>query len=173
MVTSGTYQKHPHFRSQQRLTLLSETLLRLARESAWQLQAWAVFSNHYHFVGISQTSAKALPKFLARLHAFTALAINRQDDTPGRRVWFEYWDSQITNEKAYFARLNYVHNNAVKHGLVRVASRYPWCSAGWFELRATPAFFKTVMRFPCDRIRVPDDFTVNITDIGQPSECGT
>ena len=35
--------------------------------------------------------------------------------------------------KSYLARLNYVHQNPVKHGLVRVANQYRWCSAAWLE----------------------------------------
>jgi hypothetical protein len=39
-------------------------------------------------------------------------------------------------EKSWLARLNYVHQNAVKHGLVPIAHQYPWCSAPWFETNA-------------------------------------
>jgi putative transposase len=86
--------------------------------------------------------------------------INEQDGTPKRKVWFQYWESHITFHRSYLARLNYVYQNPVKHGIVRVASDYPWCSAGWFERKANRAFFRTVMNFPCDRIDIPDDFEV-------------
>jgi putative transposase len=165
IVTAGTYGKLSFFRFADRLTLLCERLLSLAAESNWQLQAWAVFPNHYHFIAISPPNAKSLKRFLARLHAGTAKELNELDSSPGRRVWFEYWDTRIVYERAYLARLNYVHNNAVKHGLVRQASRYPWCSAGWFESKANPAFFKTVMAFPAERVKVRDDFAVSPDDI--------
>lgn len=84
--------------------------------------------------------------------------LNRLDDTPGRKVWFQYWDSPITFEKSYLARLNYVHRNAVHHGLVADPAAYKWCSAAWFERTAEHAFFRTVWEFPCDRLHVADDF---------------
>ena len=56
------------------------------------------------------------------------------------------------------ARLNYVHQNAVKHKLVTVANQYPWCSAAWFERVATPAQVKTIYEFKIDRVKVEDDF---------------
>jgi hypothetical protein len=56
---------------------------------------------------------------------------------------------------------SYVHENAVHHGLVSVASNYPCCSAGWFEQRAEPSFRKTILSFPCDTINVRDDFVVS------------
>jgi len=61
-------------------------------------------------------------------------------------------------EKSYLARLNYVHHNAVKHGLVRLANQYPWCSAAWFEREASPAMVASIYRFKIDKLSVRDDF---------------
>ncbi len=82
------------------------------------------------------------------------------DQVPGRQVWHNFWETRLTFEKSYFARLNYTHHNAVKHGLVRVANQYPWCSAGWFERTATPVEVKTIYGFKTDRLQVGDDFQV-------------
>jgi putative transposase len=54
-----------------------------------------------------------------------------------------------------------VHRNAVHHKLVPEPSLYPWCSAGWFQRRATPPFFKTIMSFGIERLKVPDEFDVD------------
>ena len=64
-------------------------------------------------------------------HANTARAVNDLDGLEGRQVWHNFWDKHLTYEKSYLARLNYVHQNAVKHGLAPVANQYPWCSAAW------------------------------------------
>ena len=165
MVTAGTYQKAPLFRTPQRLTMLCERLLALAQEGGWELQAWAVFPNHYHFIAIPSGAASSLRKLVWRLQGGTSKAINDLDGMRGRKVWFQFWDTRITYQRAYLARLNYVHNNAVKHGLVREATLYPWCSAGGFQLKATPAFFKTVMSFPSDRVSIEDDFPVSPEDV--------
>ena len=53
LVTAGTYLKDHHFQGASRLGVLCRGLLKLAWEFGWQLEAWAVFSNHYHFVGHS------------------------------------------------------------------------------------------------------------------------
>ena len=60
IVTAGTYQKKHFFRGQQRLDLLETNLLRIATQFGWQVEAWAVFSNHYHFVAHATPDAKAL-----------------------------------------------------------------------------------------------------------------
>jgi len=165
MVTAATYHKEPLFRSAKRLTLLCEKLLELAPQHGWKLEAWAVFPNHYHFVAIAKEKAETLPRLIGHLHTVTAKEINGQDETPGRKVWFQYWDSHLTYPRSFLARLNYVHCNAVKHGLVREPTQYPWCSAGWFEREAERPFYQTVMRIRSDRINVKDDFNVNLADI--------
>ena len=159
MITSATYQKIPIFDAADRLTLLSNSLFDLAEAYALQLQAWAIFANHYHLIAECPIP-RNLKKFTRHLHSSTAIAINGQDNSPGRKVWFQYWESHLTFQRSYFARLSYVHHNPVRHGLVHTPSSYPWCSAGWFERKANPAFFKTIMTFPNDKLEIPDDFAV-------------
>ncbi|HEV2224220.1 MAG TPA: transposase, partial [Candidatus Acidoferrales bacterium] len=114
MVTAGTYQKQPFFSSAKRLTYLHDSLLHFAARYGWRLEAWTVFPNHYHFIAISPKKAATLPRFISHLHTFTAKEINRDDEAPGRKVWFQYWDSRITYQRSYLARLSYVHSNAVR-----------------------------------------------------------
>jgi REP-associated tyrosine transposase len=161
IVTAGTYQKAPHFRTRARLQVLHRGLLSVALESDWRLEAWAVFSNHYHFVGHSpDDGADNLGQMLGLLHEKTAKWINRLDERPGREVWHNFWETRLTHERSYLARLNYVHQNPVKHGLVAVANQYPWCSAGWFERTARPAQVKTIYGFKIDKLKVLDDYDV-------------
>jgi putative transposase len=165
MVTAGTYLKQPLFRGAERLRYLCEMLLELAEKYAWQLQAWAVFPNHYHFVALSPAQDASLTEFTCHLHSVTAIEVNRWDQAPGRQAWFQYWDTQLTFQRSYLARLSYVHKNAVHHGLVREPSLYLWCSAGWFQRRAATSFYKTVMGMKVDRVRVTDDYTVACSDV--------
>ncbi len=158
MVTGGTFRKIPYFHSPDRLDFFRDRLFKLSDEFGWQLQAWAILTNHYHFVAASPEEASNLSKFLGKLHMTTAKELNKLDSTPGRKVWFEYWDSRITFETSYLSRLKYVHFNPVKHGITENAEDYPWCSASWFSSCATPAFAATVNCFKTDRIQVTDDF---------------
>ena len=87
----------------------------------------------------------------------TAEQLNLWDNKPGRKVWFQFWDSH-TYERSYLARLNYVHQNPVRHGVVAVAEQYKWCSAKWFSQNAPPALAKSVGSFKIDQVNVPDDF---------------
>ncbi|HEX9047844.1 MAG TPA: hypothetical protein VF988_12525 [Verrucomicrobiae bacterium] len=160
-VTGATYEKTHHFRGANRLRVLHRGLLTLAQQFDWHLEAWAVFSNHYHFVAHSPATAEdasSLSAMLRMLHVKTAEWTNKLDHIPNRQVWFNFWDTRLTNQRSYLARLNYVHQNAVKHRLVPVASQYPWCSAAWFERNASPAMVKAIYRFKTDRISTTDDY---------------
>jgi putative transposase len=159
IVTAATYQKDLHFISPVRLTFLTNLLLALAEKYGCSLRAWAVFANHYHFVGVP-AERETLRRLTQHLHADTARYVNEADGVTGRKVWFQYWETQLTYHRSYLARLGYVHGNAVRHRLVRAADEYPWCSAGWFRRRAARSFYRTVMEFPVDRVIVPDDFGV-------------
>jgi putative transposase len=159
MVTAGTCDKYHFFRRTELLELLHDSLLKLAERYHCSLQAWATFSNHYHFVAFIP-EAPTLRKLISHLHTLTATEANRFDNSQGRKVRFQYWDTHLTFEKSYLARLNYVHQNAVKHSLALKATAYPYCSAGWFERTASPSFLKTVGSFRTDQLQVSDDFDV-------------
>jgi len=161
MVTAGTHRKEAIFGTAARLDFVCWSLQEVARKYAWNLQAWAVFPNHYHFVALSPEKPETLRALIRHLHSVTAIAANRRDGAPERKVWFEYWDAQIRNDKSYFARLSYVHHNPVHHRLVPVAARYPWCSAGWLERKAPRSFFRTIMDFPHSRVKVLDNYSVD------------
>lgn len=133
----------------------------MANDFGWRLEAWAVFSNHYHFIGHTPDNAdsgESLSSMLGVLHTKTASWIRGMNPNPVEKVWHNYRETRLTYQQSYLARLNYVHQNAVKHGLVSVANQYPWCSAGWFERVAAEAMVKSIYRFKADRIKVEDDF---------------
>ena len=158
-VTAGTYLKQHHFRDTLRLDVLQRGLLTVATDFGWQLEAWFVCSNHYHFIAHSpEATANTLTPMLRTLHSKLAHWVNKLDNTPGRHVWHNFWDTRLTYEKAYLARLHYTHANAVHHGLVHEPSQYPWCSAAWFERTATPAQVKTIYSIKTDTLHVRDDY---------------
>ena len=162
-VTASTYLRQNHFAGKVRLAVLHRGLLKVPDKFDWRLEAWAVFSNHYHFIGHSPETgdtAVSLSQMLGYLHEQTAKWVNKLDAANTRQVWHNFRETRLTYEKSYLARLNYVHQNPVKHGLVPVANQYPWCSARWFERTATPAQIKTIYRFKTDKMKMSDDFDV-------------
>ena len=147
-----------HLHSPQRRDWFQSTLHKLAADFGWRLEAWAVLSNHYHFVAHSPPgSAQSLAPFVKKLHSLTTQKLNMLDGTPGRsRLWHNYRETHLTLPNAYLARLNYVHQNAVHHGLVKRASQWAWCSALEFKEAVSPAWVRTVASFKFDQIARED-----------------
>jgi len=158
MITASTHQKRPFFNSPEKKDRLQEILFQVAEEFGWNMEAWAILSNHYHLVLKSPEDSGNFPHFINKFHAVTARNLNVTDRTPGRKVWFQYWDTRITHRDSYLARLAYVHLNPVHHGLVERAESYPWCSAAWFCQHASGSLQEEVLRFRTDRLMLGDDF---------------
>jgi putative transposase len=162
-VTCGTWLKQHRFRETGRRDFVCAALVETAAEFGWKLEAWAVFSNHYHLVARSPAEdedAASLGEWQGKLHTITGEHANLRDGASGRKVWHNYRETWLTFEKSYFARLNYTHQNAVKHGLVSEAAKYPWCSAGWFERSCPAGHVKTIYSFKTDKLKIPDDYDV-------------
>jgi putative transposase len=90
------------------------------------IRAWVVLPNHYHL--LIEGDLRAFARGVARLHNGIATRWNREDGTPGRKVWHRFADRVIRSEKHCYASLNYIHANAVKHGHVATADAWPWSS---------------------------------------------
>ena len=158
IITAGTYQKEHYFHDAERLNLLMDNLFKFSLEYEIKLQAWAILSNHYHFIAMTPEKPGTLKKLIQRLHGVTSKEINRMDGKKGRKVWFQYWDTKLTYERSYLARLKYVNYNPVHHGIVENALHYKWCSASWFENNADRSFFKRVKELKINRVNITDDF---------------
>jgi putative transposase len=84
MAICGTYLKRHHFQSSERLPLLWEALPRLAAKHSWNLQAWAVFSNHYHWVGLSPRDPTTLRTLVSELRTETSNRVERSRPHSGK-----------------------------------------------------------------------------------------
>jgi putative transposase len=159
-VTARTLDRIGHFTDEKRLSFVRDRLLELGRNYGWEMEAWAVLVNHYHFVAhttAAQNSAESLRKLLKHLHADVTRQVNRWDQTEGRKIWHNYRDKLLTFPESYYARLNYTHANAVHHGLVSRARDYEWCSAPGFEMTCTRAWVETIGTFKYERIAMEDE----------------
>ena len=158
MLTSGTYNKEHFLISNDRKSRFMNLLFELSGKYRWKLQAWAIMSNHYHFIALSPENPDTMKKFIQELHSLSATEFNREENSPERKVWYQFWDKLISFEKSYFARLHYVNYNPVHHKIIENAEDYFWCSAAWFRSNADRAFVKTVESFKIDKLNVYDEF---------------
>jgi putative transposase len=155
-ITAGTLHKHHLFRSEAALDELLESLFASATEERCSLEAWCLLSN-YHLV-VQTEAGENLHRMLRRFHSTSAKAINARDGTRGRQVWYQFRDTELTFERSWLARLRYTNENAVHHGVVRLATQYRWRSASWFEEHARAAFVATLRSVRMDLVKIVDEF---------------
>lgn len=84
-----------------------------------RLFAWAVMYTHYHLL-LETGKTEPIHKFIKALHGDSAVRFNKLDVTPGRHVWYQYWDRCPRNEREFWTCFNYINLNAIKHGVVQV-----------------------------------------------------
>jgi putative transposase len=103
-------------------------LIRIADELAARLFAWCVLPNHYHLL-IETDKIQEFLKGLGLFHGSSSHKWNGEDSSRGRKVWYRCFERSMRSERHYFATLNYIHNNPVKHGYVQKWQDWPFSSA--------------------------------------------
>ncbi len=90
--------------------------------------AWVVLPNHYHLL-IRTRDLAGLLHGLGRLHGRTSHRWNGQDGRRGRQTWHRAAETAMKSEGHFWATLNYVLNNPVRHGYAARWQDWPYSSA--------------------------------------------
>lgn len=125
-----------------RMIEFEEALLQVADESCSKLHAWVLLPNHYHFLAKTDDCQKVI-RALGRLHGSTSFRWNGADGKRGRQVWFSAVETLMKSDRHFWATINYIHHNPVKHGHVKQWQQWPFGSAG--------TYLKTVGREEAER----------------------
>ena len=115
LITGATYEHRPILTTEKRREeFLEKFWEKISGLKDTEVFAWVVLPNHYHI--LLRTDLKALKVAMKPLHNRTSTAWNREDGTKGRKVWFRFEDRHIRDEGHFFAAINYIHANPVRHG---------------------------------------------------------
>ena len=126
LLTAACFEHRPLLAAPARRDEWLAAIMALIADIDGDLRAWVVLPNHYHLV--ARVSLADFSAQVARLHNGKATQWNREDASPGRKVWHRFSDRRIRGDRHYFATLNYVHANPVHHGYVAKATEWPWNS---------------------------------------------
>jgi putative transposase len=154
-LTGTTLHHTPYFRSDARKERLVDEMLRAADAWAVELVAWTVLEHHYHLI-LRTNKGRSLPRFVGRLHGLTAIQTNREDGTPGRQVWRQYWDTLIRSEGDFWSRINYIWWNPVRHGFCFAPEEWVWTNLGQFMVKPDEPTTTVLKRFPAP-LKLPGD----------------
>ena len=157
-ITAGTYLKQHFFTSPQKKKMLFVTIQEIFQKNLTELLAWVILSNHYHLL-INLKDPVLLPEIIKKIHSKSAVELNKEDKKVGRKIWQNYWDRCIRDEKDYYSKLNYVHFNPVKHGYTEDPSEYRFSSYGFYLKKLGNERFERMMtECPVDQQDERDDY---------------
>ena len=129
LITAACYEHQPIIgTSPARMAEFEGELLKTIRAHALTVFAWIVLPNHYHVL-VRAPNLKKLLSALGRLHGGTSFRWNGEEGKRGRQVWHRAAETEIKSEGHFWATMNYVLNNAVRHQYVRRWQDWPYSNA--------------------------------------------
>jgi putative transposase len=117
--------------SPQRMAEFEQELLTTTHLHAKKTLAWIVLPNHYHLLIAVSDIAELLRK-LGQFHGRTSFHWNRTESCRGRQVWHRVAETAMKSERHFWATLNYVLHNAVRHRYVRRWQDWPYSNAAQY-----------------------------------------
>jgi putative transposase len=126
-VSCTTYQKARLVDTDEKERLVLRTLVEVMSSFGIEPHAGVILDNHYHVL-FQIKNARAIPLVFQKVHGKTSFEINRLDGIRGRKVWYNYWDECVRDERDYYNKLNYIHLNPVKHECVESPEDYEFSS---------------------------------------------
>ncbi|HUS38961.1 MAG TPA: transposase, partial [Pirellulales bacterium] len=131
-IVTGACYEHKHIlKSNDRLHWFAQELIDFLQDLEISCAAWCVLPNHYHLL-VNIADIKTFSTQVGQLHGRTSFELNGQDGKRGRKVWYRCQDRKMRSERHFFASLNYIHNNPVKHHYVTKWQDWPHSSVHWY-----------------------------------------
>ncbi len=129
LVSAACYEHQPYIgQTFQRMDHFTDAWLALLSTQA-QVVARCVLPNHYHALAQTDNVLRLLWE-LGRFHGRTSFQWNGADNARGRHVFYGATERFMRSERHFWATVNYVHHNPVRHGYVNKWTDWPWSSAG-------------------------------------------
>jgi len=159
-ITGATYKKKMWFKSNDAKESLLKSINIGFDQHGWILEDWVILDNHYHLLGNAPDGRSNLSRMMQEIHKFVALWIKKKIPESGgpEKIMYNYWDTCIAYEASYFARLNYIWNNPVKHGYADNAEDWVYGSYYKKAEKDKEELRKIIAEYPCDKVNIKDDF---------------
>jgi len=127
-ITAACYEHKPLIGlTPERMNTFAEKLCDSVAGAGVELHAWSVLPNHYHLL-VTAPDLKNFMSALGKLHGRTSYDWNGEEQTRGRKVWFNAMDRSMRSGGHYWATVNYIHHNGVHHGYAATWQEWPFSS---------------------------------------------
>jgi len=124
-IASRTVGWSPTFDNDNKKQILYDCIFNALNKFNFICDSWVILNNHYQLV-IDVKDSKNIFLFIKQINGSSSRKINEFENSLGRKVWDQYWDTILDNDKNYWTHVNYNHHNPVKHGYVPKMEDYQW-----------------------------------------------
>ena len=129
IITAACFEHQPFIgKTAQRMAKAEAELIEICVALSNILYAWCILPNHYHLL-VRTERIEDLLRALGKFHGSSSFRWNGEDNERGRKVWFRAVERSMRSNRHFYASLNYIHNNPVKHGYVEKWQDWPYSSA--------------------------------------------
>jgi putative transposase len=125
-VTFSCYRRRAHLETATARDLFEDAMERIRERYDFQVVGYVAMPNHIHLL-VSEPREKTLAIALQALKLSVA---RRMKNAPFWQA--RYYDFNVFTEEKRIEKLNYMHWNPVKQGLVEKMEDWPWSSYPWY-----------------------------------------
>jgi putative transposase len=140
--------------------LLARALNRARALHPFYLTAWVFLPDHWHGIcaPVDPTTVSLIMKSVKQS---SMIAINRQRSTEGELWQSRFFDRALRTIEEYNEKVEYIHLNPVRTGLVRRPQDWPWSSFKEYA-GGSAEEQKEVSGLTIDRVNLPADSRTRI-----------
>ena len=144
-ITIVTRNRLPVFQSEKMKEVLCRALDEARRSGGFLLFAYVIMLDHMHLLASRSSTTSDVLRVLKgltarriidylRANGYQTSLAKLQHQERDRRYRYSLWQSEknvlpVFSEGMFVEKLNYIHSNPVRGGLVENATDYRWCSA--------------------------------------------
>jgi len=159
-ITSRTVSAENYFIGHDKRKIIYDVLKEGIEKFKIDLYTFVILSNHYHLLFKIQKGIE-MADFIGYLNGKSSKMLNESENKLGRKIWYQYWDHCVRNEKDFFLHFNYEHHNPVKHGYVKLQEEvldYKFCSYKyWVDRKGIEGISDCFARYPVKDFTIEHD----------------
>jgi REP element-mobilizing transposase RayT len=121
-ITTDTYKQRSIFVSEDKINKIYEALDEVYPRYDFKINGFVIMPTHCHFIVVSQNND--LSEIMHDMKGITAFRVLDCNLIDGKLWQRGFYDHVIRNRKDLIEKLNYIHQNPIRAGLVKDISDY-------------------------------------------------
>ncbi len=133
-VTMTLLERQPLFADPRAAEITFRELQYYRHKHEIELYAYVIMPDHVHVV-LRPIGHLTLPRWVRRFKTFVAHALEQGP------IWMrDYWSEYLWDDEMIAQKIEYIHRNPIRRGLVNEVGDYPWSSIADYYFKAKLEF---------------------------------